>query len=126
MENFPSSGNGASHRTQVGERVGHLSDSAQQFFSEARGAVDDFNTFVDLKGRVNRHPYGMLAAAIGIGYVLGGGLFSPFTGRLVQIGLRLAAIPLVKDELLAMAQNTLDSFGRAEEHPSGMPPTTPS
>jgi hypothetical protein len=45
----------------------------------------------------------MVLAALGVGYVLGGGLFSPFTGRVLSIGLRLAVIPLVKSQLAAMA-----------------------
>jgi hypothetical protein len=115
MATYQSSGNGTAHKGPVGERVDHLSGSAQQFFNDARGAVSDLNGYLDLKGRVHRHPYGMLAAAAGIGYLLGGGLFSPLTGRMVQLGIRLAALPFVKDELLAIAQNTLDALGASNE-----------
>jgi hypothetical protein len=57
----------------------------------------------DLEERVARNPYGMVAGAIGIGFVLGGGLFTRMTARIVGAGLRIglmAALPLLKDELL--------------------------
>ena len=65
---------------------------------------------LDLRGRVERHPYGMVLAAMGAGYVLGGGLFTPFTGRMVRLGLKLAALPLVKDELLGIAEAAVDRY----------------
>jgi hypothetical protein len=57
----------------------------------------------DLEERVGRNPYGMVAGAIGIGFVLGGGLFTRMTARIVGAGLRIglmAALPLLKNELL--------------------------
>ncbi|MBI3722494.1 hypothetical protein HY251_00845, partial [bacterium] len=60
-----------------------------------------------LDERVRRHPYGMLAAALGVGYVLGGGLSSPLTSRAIRFGLRLgwrvALIPMLETELLGIA-----------------------
>jgi hypothetical protein len=73
-------------------------------FKEAIGnQADSFTRAVDLRGRVQRNPLGMVLAAAGVGYVLGGGLFSPLTGRVVRIGLRLALIPLVKSQLANIA-----------------------
>jgi hypothetical protein len=73
-------------------------------FKEAIGSqADSFTRAVDLRGRVQRNPLGMVLAAAGVGYVLGGGLFSPLTGRVVRIGLRLALIPLVKSQLSNIA-----------------------
>lgn len=94
----------------LGQRVDHLGASAQQLWSEARGAVTDLNETLDLKGRVQRNPYGMVIAAVGVGYLLGGGLFTSLTARLVSMGVRLAALPLVKDELINMAQNAFDGY----------------
>ena len=48
---------------------------------------------MDLPGRVDRHPYGMVAAALGAGYVLGGGLFTPTTARLLRLGFKVASLP---------------------------------
>ena len=63
---------------------------------------------LDIEGRVKRNPYGTSRPALGIGYLLGGGLFTPLTGRLVglglRIGLRLAVLPVVRDELAELAE----------------------
>jgi hypothetical protein len=68
----------------------------------------------DLEDGVAYNPYGMVAGAIGVGFLLGGGLFTRLTGRLVGAGLRLglmAALPFLKDELLAAANQTINGAG---------------
>lgn len=103
------SGNGShSEHQPFGERIDHLNSSAQQLLEDARNTVHDLGSSIDLKGRVERNPYGMLALAAGVGYILGGGLFTPLTARAIRFGMRLAALPLVKDELLGMAEAALD------------------
>lgn len=101
-------GNGADHRG-IGERVEHINQSAQELWSEAQGAVTHFKETLDIQGRVDRNPYGMILAAVGVGYVLGGGLFSRLTGNLVKLGLRVAALPYVKEELLNLAKGAIQS-----------------
>ena len=57
----------------------------------------------DISGWIQRNPYGALAGALGVGFVLGGGIFTRLTARLVGAGLRMgvvAAVPLVREELL--------------------------
>ncbi len=57
---------------------------------------------VDLKKMVERNPYGMVAGALGLGFVLGGGLFTRLTAHVVGAGLRIglmAALPLLQKEL---------------------------
>jgi hypothetical protein len=78
-------------------------DEARALGSAISSSATNFSQAVDLRGRVQRHPIGMVLAAAGIGYVLGGGLFSPTTGRLLRLGLRLAIIPFVKNQLSIMA-----------------------
>jgi hypothetical protein len=54
--------------------------------------------------RLERNPYGMVLGAVGIGFVLGGGLFTRLTATLVGAGLRIglmAAMPILKEELAA-------------------------
>lgn len=102
-------GQGAGPR--MGERLDSMGDSAQRLMNDARGAVDQIADAVDLHGRVQRNPYGMLFAAFGVGYVLGGGLFTPTTARVIRLGMKLAALPLVKDELLGMAEAAVDGLG---------------
>ena len=79
----------------------------------------DLGQTLDLKGRVERNPYGMMAAAIGVGYVLGGGLFTPLTGRILKLGVRLAMLPFVKDELLGMAEAALQGYQAGQSSVGG-------
>ena len=89
-------------------KLNHAKGSAEQAWTYARDAINDVREAIDLQGRVDRHPFGTLAAAAGIGYLLGGGLFTRLTARLlgltVRTGLRLAVIPLVQDEILGIAE----------------------
>lgn len=78
-------------------------EEARAFKDAIGNRADSFTRAVDLRGRVQRNPLGMVLAAAGLGYLFGGGLFSPLTGRVVRIGLRLALIPLVKSQLANIA-----------------------
>src|SRR3954465_1204610 len=96
----------------VGQRVDRASDNAQEAWSRTRDTVSDLKDRLDIEGRVERNPYGMMAAALGVGYVLGGGLFSPLTARLVgfgmRMGLRLAAIPFLENELRGLTESVMN------------------
>jgi ElaB/YqjD/DUF883 family membrane-anchored ribosome-binding protein len=84
-----------------------VTDSAHKAWDRTRGAVSELKRAAAIDERVGRHPYGSVAAALGIGYVLGGGLFTPLTSRLValglRIGVRLAVLPMLKDEISVLA-----------------------
>ena len=86
----------------------HAGRSAAEAWTHAREAVTDLREALDLPGRAQRHPYGTVAAALGMGYVLGGGLFTRLTARIVglgfKVGLRLAVIPMIEEEILDLAQ----------------------
>jgi hypothetical protein len=59
---------------------------------------------LDIEGRLRRNPYGMVAGALAVGFVLGGGLFTRLTARIAGAGLRIglaAAWPLLQQELFA-------------------------
>jgi hypothetical protein len=107
---------GAGDGATLGERIDRVSSSAQHAWSRTRDAVSDIRGTLDIQGRVNRHPYATLAAAVGIGYVLGGGLFSRLTGRVLglglRLGIRLAAIPLLKEELYGLAEGLAGGEGQ--------------
>ena len=105
----------------IGQQFDNVGQTAQQLVDEARGAVQQLGESLDLRGRVERHPYGMVLAAFGVGYILGGGLFTPTTARVVKLGMKLAALPLVKDELLGMAESAVEGIaqGRAGRGGSG-------
>ena len=102
-----------------GHRVDRIGTDAQQLIDDARGAVTDLSATLDLKGRVERNPYGMMAAALGVGYILGGGLFTPTTARIIRLGVRLAALPFVKDELIGMVENAVSGFQAGSQAVSG-------
>jgi hypothetical protein len=93
-------GDGTKNLGKRMEKVGH---TAEQVWDRTRDSFSDMSEALDIKGRVDRHPFGTVAAAVGIGFVLGGGLFTPLTGRIVRLGLRigmrLAVLPLLKQEM---------------------------
>jgi hypothetical protein len=120
FQNTQSNGTPGSGEDQgFGQRVDQIGSEAQQLWTNARSAVTDLNETLDLKGRVDRHPYGMMAAAIGVGYVLGGGLFTPLTARILKLGVRLAMLPFVKDELLGMAEAALQGYQAGQASVAG-------
>lgn len=123
--NTPNGNGTAQANGGIGQKVDQLGRDAQNLIDDARGAVEDLSGRLDLRGRVDRNPYGTLLAAVGVGYVLGGGLFTPLTARIVRLGFKLAALPFVKDELIGMAEGAVDNFVRSsrerEVNPSGGP-----
>ncbi len=58
--------------------------------------------------QTREHPGRSVAMAVGVGYVLGGGLSSRLTARIVgtgiRIGLRTALLPFVTEGLLVLGQ----------------------
>ncbi len=61
----------------------------------------------DLRERVQQHPYQTLFIAAGVGYVLGGGLFTRLTLNALQLTARAASIPIVQREILGIAAAAL-------------------
>jgi hypothetical protein len=68
-----------------------------------------------LAQETREHPGRSIAVAVGVGYVLGGGLFSRLTARIlgtgIRIGLRTALLPFVTDGLVALGQRHTKSEG---------------
>jgi hypothetical protein len=63
---------------------------------------DTLREIFDIEGRLQRNPYGTVAGAVAIGFVLGGGLFTRLTARIAGAGLRMglmAALPLLQQKL---------------------------
>ena len=119
-------GPGNGHRNEgggtAGEHGGWVTDSAHKAWSRTQGAVSELKRAADIDERVARHPYGTIAAALGMGYVLGGGLFTPLTSRIValglRIGIRLAVLPMLKDEISVLA-DTLTGESETKGRRSG-------
>jgi hypothetical protein len=67
--------------------------------SASNGALPNI---LDIEGRLKRNPYGMVAGAVGIGFVLGGGLFTRLSAKLFDVGLRvalMAALPVLEEHI---------------------------
>jgi hypothetical protein len=77
----------------------------------------------DLAALVAAHPVGALAAALGAGYALGGGVFTRLTSRLVRLGLRLgiqfAVMPLIEQELATIVGLGRPTDGADDDAPGG-------
>jgi hypothetical protein len=77
--------------------------------SEAR---ERLGTWTETLARQTReHPVRSVAVALGVGFLLGGGLFSRLTFRIVsagaRIGLRMAVVPLMAQGLVALEEGLL-------------------
>jgi hypothetical protein len=66
-------------------------------------------TALDVRAFVEAHPIGAVATALGVGYVLGGGLFTRLTSKLIGLGFRFgvqfAVLPALERELTGLAGN---------------------
>jgi hypothetical protein len=57
----------------------------------------------DIQERLRRNPYAMAAGAVGIGFVLGGGLFTRLAAKILGTGLRIGlmvALPVLQKEIV--------------------------
>lgn len=83
-------------------------DAVLEFAQTAQAALNGIADATGLTVKVEKSPYTMLAAAVGIGYVVGGGLLTPTTFRVFQLGFKLASVPIIKNSLFALAETALD------------------
>lgn len=90
-------------------RVGQISANARHVVDDSRSLLTD--GLATVTERMTSHPYQTMLIAAGVGYVLGGGLFTALTARMVRGGIRVAALPIVRNEIVNLAQ----SLGRATE-----------
>ena len=75
-----------------------------EFVEDAPGA---WRKTLDIEGRLQRNPYGMLAGALAMGFVLGGGLFTRLTAAIAGAGLRMAvmaALPAIQQQIIERQQ----------------------
>jgi hypothetical protein len=72
-----------------------------------------------LAQQTREHPGRSVAMAVGVGYVLGGGLSSRLTAHVlglgIRIGLRTALLPFVTEGLVALGQRHTTSEGDAND-----------
>jgi hypothetical protein len=80
----------------VGDIAGELGGAARELYER-----------FDLRREVEEHPYRTVLVAAGVGYVLGGGLFSPLTRQMLRLGVRLALVPMAKSMLADLGGDEL-------------------
>lgn len=95
-----------------GARAGTLRDGLNTLSRRSAQARERVNGWSETVLRYTReNPGRSVGLALGAGYVLGGGLFSGLTARLlgaaVRIGLRVAVVPLVADSIAALGEGLL-------------------
>jgi hypothetical protein len=100
---------------EVFRHASRMVDEARAFGSAMSGKASSLTESLDLGGRMQRHPFAMVLGALGLGYLLGGGLFSPLTGRLLRVGAKVALIPLIKSQLSALAASATPFPEHAED-----------
>jgi hypothetical protein len=89
-----------------------LGDDVRGLAQELGEAAREVREKVDVTRSVQAHPFRTVLIAAGLGYVIGGGLFSPLTARLLGLGTRAMLIPLLKGQLEALAAGAMN----AREH----------
>lgn len=72
---------------------------------------------LDIPGRIIRHPYQSLLIAAGVGYILGGGLFSRLTVNVLRLGVRVGGLPMVQRQLLGVAEAAFSPSVGAQASP---------
>lgn len=84
--------------------------SVSEIASEIGEAAMELYERLDIGRQLQEHPYRTLAVAAGIGYVLGGGLFTPLTGALVRVGARAALLPLLQSTLAGRGEEEQQQY----------------
>lgn len=89
-----------------------LMDDSKQVFEDVQHLYDKMRSQGSLGEYYQENPFAVLAAAAGVGYVLGGGLFSPFTKRILRIAMKGLIIPVAGSQIKSLT---------AAAHPSEVP-----
>lgn len=74
-------------------------DSSKRIINDVQQLYDSVRSQNSLREVYQQNPYVMLAAAAGVGYLVAGGLFTPFSRRIVRIGLKGLIIPIAAAQL---------------------------
>ncbi len=76
-----------------------IADKTQRVAEDLRGLFDTVRNDYPIGKYYEENPYIVLAAAAGVGYVLAGGLLSPFTRRLMRVGMKALVLPMAASQL---------------------------
>jgi hypothetical protein len=99
------------HGNEAARHAARMVDEAKALRRSISDASTRLQRSLDLRGRLERSPIASVLVAAGLGYLLGGGLFSPLTKRALQMGAKIALIPLVRGQISALAGNSVEAAG---------------
>lgn len=85
----------------VRDEAADLQASAQQLYDQVGYAVEDARETITTQ--LEKRPFVVLGAAVGVGYVLGGGLPTFLTRALLRVGMRAATTVAVTHVAAAFA-----------------------
>ena len=85
---------------QVLRHVRAISDEVTGLAGAVSSLVETARSKIDVERRLREQPVKTMLIAAGVGYLAGGGFFTPFTGRLMRVGARLWLIPALKNQLV--------------------------
>lgn len=94
---------GSNRTDRVLRQTRAVSEDVRELAGEIAGAAREISGRLDLARSVREHPFRSVLVAAGVGYVLGGGLFTPLTGSILRVGTRAMLIPLLKGQLEGIA-----------------------
>lgn len=77
--------------------------TTDRVIDDARQLVNDVRDNRVLESIYQENPFLIIGIAAGVGYVAAGGLTSPFTRRLVRVGMKALFVPLAATQLKEIA-----------------------
>jgi ElaB/YqjD/DUF883 family membrane-anchored ribosome-binding protein len=99
------------------EQARDVVEDSERLASDVRQLYEQITGSEDVRSLYEDNPYAFLAAAAGTGYVLGGGLLTPFTKRLARIGMKAVFVPVA----LSRLKELTESLPQDEELPIDPP-----
>lgn len=81
------------------EEIKQFADDTRELAEHAHDYYNNVRSNHGFRRLYDENPYLVLAAAAGAGYLLAGGLFTPFTRRVLKMGMRAAVVPLAASQL---------------------------
>ncbi len=75
------------------EETRQFADHAQRYYTTLREGENP------LVKTYRENPYAIIAGAAGLGYLLAGGLFTPFTRRVLRMGMKALVIPVAASQI---------------------------
>lgn len=87
----------------------NLMDTSKRILDDAHQIYDKVRNQSSMREIYQDNPFAVVAGAVGLGYVLGGGLFTPFTRRVMRIGLKGLIIPIAGTQLKQLSAKNSSS-----------------